>query len=158
MFLDIDGVLAVGACSLQKGDPVFNAYPYDKKCVAVFNEILDTVPNLQIILSSDWRIHYSLMDMHDIFQMNGIKRSPVGFTRVLETKFYPPGDELAFTRQEEIQIWLREHDKNDRLKWVAVDDLNMTEWLGENFIHCKRWLEGIKQTGIKEKIIKKLTC
>ena len=38
--------------------------------------------------------------------------------------------------------------------WCAVDDLNMDEKLFPNFVHCPNEHEGIKQTGIKEKIIK----
>ena len=39
-------------------------------------------------------------------------------------------------------------------KWVAVDDLPMDKL--KNFIHTVRPDEGIKQKGIKEKIIKLL--
>ena len=37
-------------------------------------------------------------------------------------------------------------------KWVAVDDLNMTPHL-DNFVHTIKQNEGIKQSGVKEKII-----
>ena len=39
------------------------------------------------------------------------------------------------------------------IKWVAIDDLNMSEKLYPNFVHVPREQEGIKQLGIKEKIL-----
>ena len=47
---------------------------------------------------------------------------------------------------------------------AAVDDLDLSEKFGEisgnyirglkNFVHCPKHMEGIKQTGVKEKILK----
>ena len=56
----------------------------------------------------------------------------------------------------EIKEYLRLNPNVD--KWVAVDDLNMSnEYNGgyglDNFVLVSRSSEGIKQIGIKEKII-----
>ena len=68
----------------------------------------------------------------------------------------PYFDSLAFERHIEIEHWLKEHPEVTH--WVAVDDLDMTKkdgWGLKNFVYCKRPnLEGIKQSGLKEKIIK----
>jgi hypothetical protein len=47
-------------------------------------------------------------------------------------------------------------------KWVAIDDLNMSPQFNgghglENFVLTPRSTEGIKQSGIKEQILKDLT-
>jgi hypothetical protein len=68
--------------------------------------------------------------------------------------------ELEHSRTVEIKEWL--HDHPEVTHWVAVDDLNMGKdgsswklWGLDNFVHCKRpHNEGIKQSGIKEKILK----
>ena len=67
-------------------------------------------------------------------------------------------------RHFEIKRWLRDHPEVTH--WVAVDDLNMgieintsygpaeRDWGLENFVWTPRDLEGIKQSGVKDKIIK----
>jgi hypothetical protein len=68
----------------------------------------------------------------------------------------PYFDKIEIERHIEILHWLKEHPEITH--WVAVDDLDMSKkdgWGLENFVHCKRpYNEGIKQSGIKEKIIK----
>ena len=53
-------------------------------------------------------------------------------------------------RSIEIKKWLALHPEVTH--WVAVDDLNMSDGL-TNFVHTKRQNEGIKQMGIKQKIM-----
>ena len=64
-------------------------------------------------------------------------------------------DEGKRILDEEYFIWLKEHPEVTH--WVAVDDLDMGIQDGRgltNFVHCKRpHNEGIKQSGIKDKII-----
>lgn len=59
-------------------------------------------------------------------------------------------------RADEIKMWVKLHAWKNDIKWVAVDDLNMDQFLFPNFVHTPSDFEGIKQTGIKEKIIKAL--
>jgi len=58
---------------------------------------------------------------------------------------------LEDDRSYQIKEWVN-HNKPE--KWVVIDDLDLSS-LGENFI-LTRSSEGLKQTGLKEKIIKKL--
>jgi hypothetical protein len=78
--------------------------------------------------------------------------------------------DIELERSMEIGHWLDNH--SEVTHWVAIDDLNMSvDFLGEqfipsngsddkagltNFVHTPRNYEGIKQCGIKEKIIKHL--
>jgi hypothetical protein len=70
-------------------------------------------------------------------------------------------------RHFEIKDWLESH--SEVTHWVAVDDLFMgiqveassygphsRDWGLENFVWTPRDWEGIKQSGIKEKILKHL--
>ena len=127
----------------------------------------------EIVTSSDWRLHATLDEMGDFFQLQGVVKRPVGFTELFKDAF--PGEwsglrfrgELEYERFREIEKWLKDH--TDVTHWVAVDDLNMsTEFFQsnfaskdpnapvvglQNFVHTPRSSEGIKQVGVKEKII-----
>jgi hypothetical protein len=62
---------------------------------------------------------------------------------------------LERNRLDEISRWVEENE--DKIeKWIAVDDLDLSELGEEHFVHTKRPREGIKQTGIKDKILKLL--
>jgi hypothetical protein len=166
IFLDIDGVLATIRQFAMKPNAKtylaqYNVYPFDKKCVEIFNEILDET-DAEIVLDSDWRLYYSLEELDDIFKINGVNKSPVLITEdlgFLNSNYYAPnltGEEL---RAREIKNAIKEHNIN---KFIAIDDMNMTSAFNElsfgrgRFIHCKDDYQGIKQNGIKEKCIKKL--
>ena len=161
IFLDIDGVISTAQCWGKGEDNKWGAYMFDPKCVSVLNFILKET-GAEIILSSDWKSHYTLFEMNEIFAHNGIIKGPIGFTPNFKTY---TGDNLEGGRSDEIKDWLKLHAWKDDTKWVAVDDLNMSEEYAEklgkhytsglkNFVHCPKHMEGIKQCGIKEKILK----
>ena len=66
---------------------------------------------------------------------------------------------LEQERHVEILEWLTRHPEVTH--WVAIDDLNMAKnyedinriWGLENFVLTPKALEGIKQSGIKEKVL-----
>jgi histidinol phosphatase-like enzyme len=72
VFLDLDGVLAtnkqymMNQKKFQDKNPIAKKlripYPFDPKCVKIFNEILDAT-EADIVLSSDWKLHFSLEDI-----------------------------------------------------------------------------------------------
>jgi hypothetical protein len=55
------------------------------------------------------------------------------------------------------------HDHPEITHWVSIDDLNMGNdeewktWGLDNFVLTPKGNEGIKQSGVKEKVIKFLT-
>jgi len=150
IFLDIDGVLSLNSDYGKANDNKWGSYRFDQKAVAVLNFILQQT-NAEIVLSSDWRTHYTLQEMREIFAHNFVLRGPIGFTT--RSKNYN-GDNLENGRAEEIKAWIELHAWKDDTKWVAVDDLNMSDQLYPNFVWCPNSNEGIKQTGVKDKIIK----
>jgi len=152
LFIDIDGVLIsfnAPQVALDAED-LYAAYRFDKKAVVVLNEIIQKT-NCEIVISSDWRHHYTLEELKRIFSLNEIIKEPIDVTiykgkTTLKT--------LEVDRCFEIMEWV---NKNTPVKWCAVDDLDLSELGESHFILCKRpYREGIKQTNIKEKIINKL--
>lgn len=154
IFLDIDGILALAFGSM-KTDNKWDAYPFDKKAVKVLNKILKET-DAEIVLSSDWKHHYSLKQLTEIFlEFNGVIKAPIDVTPALPTNAMY----LESGRVAEIKLWLKDNaEKLNVTHWVAVDDLEMAETpikIGlSNFVWCPKFNEGIKQIGIKEKILK----
>jgi hypothetical protein len=145
---------------------------FDKKSIELLNDILEQT-NADIVVSSDWRLFTSLNEMSTYYTSQGIIKTPVGFTRKLGD-FDVPKEfewnrqwELEQTRCFEIHQYLKDHP--DITHWVAIDDLDMRkigkhysvdfehEWGLDNFVHTPLSREGIKQTGVKEKILSFLT-
>lgn len=153
IFLDIDGVMCTSSCYGKGKNNKWDAYMFDSKCVSLLNWIL-LETGAEIILSSDWRHHHTLSEMREIFAHNGVIRGPIGFTS--RSKKYL-AHQLEEGRADEILQWIQVHGWKDDIKWVAIDDLNMDQWLFPNFVLCPREQEGIKRLGIKEKIMKILS-
>jgi hypothetical protein len=170
LFLDIDGVIALDTqfCMNRKKfhfkNPKARAlripYPFDKSAVDVLNNILQDT-KATIVLSSDWRLYWNLEDTRKIFEFNGVIKSPEFYTEKL--KDFDLHTSEMFTHKGwserirclEICKFLEDHPEITH--WVVVDDLNMSnEFLKpglDNFVLIPRSDEGIKQCGIKEKII-----
>ena len=137
---------------------------FDKKAVKVLNEILEET-DAEIVVSSDWRCHANLEELGEYFLSQGILKKPIGFTKLLGQCNQPENYEwlhkwdLEQSRSLEILQYLR--DNPEITQWVAVDDLDMgkngeewKDWGLDNFVLTPSSSEGIKQSGIKEKIIK----
>ena len=149
---------------------------FDDKAVKVLNEILEET-GAEIVVSSDWRLHANLEELGDYYESQGIIKRPIAVTDQFKDVFPKEWNafrfraELELERSMEIGHWLENHPEVTH--WVAVDDLNMSvEFLSKyfshseddaknpglsNFVETPRSREGIKQSGIKEKVIKFLT-
>jgi len=146
---------------------------FDKKAIKILNEILEET-GAEIIVSSDWRFHANLEELGEYYLSQGIIKKPIGVTDMFKDIFPSEWSQLRFRadleleRSMEIQHWVDNH--SEITNWVAIDDLDMSvQFLGDrfsardgsdskpgltNFVHTPRSSEGIKQCGIKEKIIK----
>lgn len=155
-FVDIDGVLATliqHNVNPKKWCPLYNSYLYDRKCVKVFNEIIETT-NPIVVLSSDWKLEYDLDMLNQIFAVNKINCTISDITPNHWGTLFKSLSELENCRASEILEYVK---TNNVQHYVAVDDLNLSNFLpDENFVRTPRALEGIKQTSVKEKIINKL--
>ena len=145
---------------------------FDKKSIEILNEILEET-GAEIVVSSDWRFHATLEELGGYYLSQGISKKPIGFTKKLG-QFQEPENfpwsrqwDLEQSRSLEILQYLKDHP--EVTEWVAVDDLNMgipqthetwgemeMDWGLINFVLTPKSSEGIKQTGLKDKIIKLL--
>ena len=141
IFLDIDGVLATSACYGRGKNNKWDAYMFDHKAVAVLNFALQET-GAEIILTSDWRIQYTLQEMREIFCHNNVIKGPIGFT---PNSITYTGMNLEGGRSDEIEMWLKIHAWKHDINYVVVDDINMTERFPNNFVHCQSESEVIKQ-------------
>jgi len=150
--------------------PVFARFDnFNKKAIVILNEILEET-NAEIVVSSDWKRWASVEEMGEYYESQGIKKKPIGFTKkvmeceIPENFVWSPKWELEQERSIEINQYLK--DNPQITHWVSVDDLNMgipqtheswgemeMDWGLTNFVLTPRSREGIKQSGIKEKIL-----
>jgi hypothetical protein len=138
---------------------------FDKKAIKILNEILEET-GAEIVVSSDWRYHATLEELGDYYLSQGISKKPIGITKRLgecdqpENFIWSRQWDLEQSRSLEILQYLR--DNPEVTEWVAVDDLDMSngeewkKWGLTNFVLTPKSTEGIKQSGIKEKVIKYL--
>jgi len=156
-FLDIDGVLATShqhSTNPKNWDDEYYSYRYDVKCVEVFNEIIEKT-NPIIILSSDWKHYYDIKMLNRIFEINGINTIVTDITDDLWGVKFTSLAQLQDCRADEILKYVHDHEIEN---WVAIDDLDLSPWISEeHFVRTPRANEGIKQSGIKNKILNILT-
>jgi hypothetical protein len=105
--------------------------------------------------------------MGEYYESKGIIKKPIALTTNLGqctwyngmTWIWSPRWDLEMTRVIEIKQFL--HDHPEVTHWVAIDDLDMgkngedwKDWGLDNFVLTPSSNEGIKQSGIKDKILK----
>jgi hypothetical protein len=183
IFLDHDGVICLstewgGRFKKQKkwggrklsmtNDEIPLEYRFDnfnKKAIEILNEILD-ITGAEIVVSSDWKRWANVEQMGEYYESQNINKKPIAFTPNLsecnnydDTFPWIRQWDLEQTRSLEIKQYLLNHP--EVTNWVAIDDLNMGKdepwkdvWGLENFVLTPRGSEGIKQSGIKDKVIK----
>ena len=174
LFLDHDGVICLstqwGGRYKKKG---FDSNPetpmdirmdsFDTKAIKVLNHIIEKT-GCEIVVSSDWKRWGTLEQMQNMYVKRGIK-PPIALTPDLKECTVHGNNfvwskewDLEQTRSIEIKQYL--HDHPEITNWVAVDDLNMSDeegwknWGLSNFVLTPKSYEGIKQCGVKEKILK----
>jgi len=152
-FLDLDGVLATSHqfnSNRKHWHPQYDCYRFDEKCVKVFNSIIEEVNSI-IILSSDWKHHYSIEQMNEIFKWNGLNTFITDITPNLWKVKFTSLAQLEDCRADEILKYVHEHEIQN---WIAIDDLDLSPWISpEHFVRTPKVSEGIKQSGVKDKIL-----
>jgi hypothetical protein len=148
---------------------------FDKKAIEVLNFILEET-GAEIVVSSDWKRWATTEELGVYYEQQGIIKKPIDCTSFFKTLYlegkvpkknefeYQYFENLEQERHFEILDYLKTHPEITR--WVAVDDLNMgiditytdgqndeRYWGLTNFVWTPRESEGIKQSGIKEKIL-----
>lgn len=173
MFLDHDGVICLGnnwGGRYKKYKEYLKKHPqiplsecpvdirfddFDSKAIIVLNEII-RLSGAEIVVSSNWKNHATLSELGDFYHDQGIAIRPIDCTssvKTIDPEWYETHNHLCLFEEErsmEIKDWLSKHP--EVTYWVAIDDLDMDPFLS-NFVHTRRHMEGIKQTGIKEKVL-----
>jgi hypothetical protein len=99
--------------------------------------------------------------MQDLYRKYKVVKSPIGFTPLLRdfdedsAGLYHWKGWSERVRVMEIERYLKDHPEIE--KWVAIDDLNMGREGLTNFVLTPKSSEGIKQSGLKEKVLKFLS-
>ena len=149
-----------------KDAPVtFRFDDFDKKAIKILNKILEET-GAEIVVSSDWKLYATLEELGEYYEEQGIIKKPIELTDNLKDCTVH-GDNFMWStmwdseqmRTIEIKQYL--HDHPEVTHWVAIDDLNMGKigepwkdlWAIDNFVLTPKSNEGIKQLGIKEKIL-----
>jgi len=159
-------------------DKMWNDFPvetrfddFDKKAVAVLNEILQET-DAEIVVSSDWKRHATVEELGTYYESQDISKKPIDATPFCKDIPKPKNfviklsDYSALEKERHLEIlhWLKEHPEVTH--WVAVDDLSMgitvdthnggttdRDWGLRNFVWTPIDDEGIKQSGVKDKIL-----
>jgi hypothetical protein len=143
---------------------------FDEKAVRILNKILEET-GAEIVVSSDWKRWANVEEMGEYYESKGIIKKPIALTPDLgdctwenperESWVWSPRWDLEMSRVVEIRQYLYDHPEITH--WVAIDDLHLGKtdeswknWGLTNFVLTPRSNEGIKQSGIKEKVIKYL--
>jgi len=136
---------------------------FDEKAVKILNEILEET-GAEIVVSSDWKRWANVEEMGEYYEQQGITKKPIAFTDSILWENYEDfpwhrGADLEQTRSLEISQYLGQNPHITH--WVAIDDLNMSlqgegdkQWGLKNFVLTPLNNEGIKQSGIKDKVLK----
>ena len=113
IFLDIDGVLRTHKSDLEWSQILGVPIPesvydrrFDRKIVSYINEVAGYT-RAKIVVTSTWRVKYSLEELRQIFRDNGISAEIVGKT------------DIGLNRGEEIEQYISE---NEIESYVVIDD------------------------------------
>jgi len=141
---------------------------FDSKAVKVLNEIIKET-GAEIVISSDWKLHATLGELGDYYESQGIIKRPIALTPDIQNctvhgNLFMWSQEWDLEQVRTIEIKQYLHDHTEITHWVSIDDLNMGKigepwkdiWAIDNFVLTPKSSEGIKQSGIKEKILKYL--
>lgn len=110
LFLDIDGVL--------HPDPVTPDQAFSQR--HLLWEFLNTRLDVQVVISSDWRVHHSLDELVDFILAGSDGQLRSRFAGV--TPVLPGAGHEYRGRERECRQWLAESDFAGS-PWIAIDDV-----------------------------------
>ena len=134
IFIDVDGPLAWG--TWEDGPVKINEntsreftipYAWNKADCEALQEICNKT-NAELVLSSDWKMHFTLRQMSDVFIENGIYAKLIDITTHMDSrqmglwnKMGRPS--LEHDRSNQILKWVKDNKVSN---WIAIDDLNLS--------------------------------
>lgn len=108
VFLDFDGVLHPEVCPTAQ---LFS-------CLPLFEGVLLSHADVEVVISSSWRLHHPLTELRNRFSLEIADRIVDG-TPVYRQD--PGGAAVAHVRERECRAWLDLHRPTH--PWVAIDDV-----------------------------------
>jgi hypothetical protein len=139
---------------------------FDTKAIKILNEIIEET-GCEIVVSSDWKLHATLEELGEYYESQGIIKKPIALTPNIQNCDVHSDNFMWSIQWESEQIRSIEikqylHNHPEVTHWVSVDDLDMGKtgedwkdvWAIDNFVLTPRRNEGIKQSGVKDKILK----
>jgi hypothetical protein len=134
IFIDVDGPLAWatwddGKVAIKGVQEDFQIpYPWVKEDCEALQKICDET-NADLVVSSDWKMHFSFLQLKRIFLHYGITARIIDITTHQDLWMKMSRPSLEHTRALQITKWAKD---NKISNWIAIDDLR----LGEQF----KWL------------------
>lgn len=160
IFLDHDGPMVLRQKTKIPEVVTEFAQVFDKDAVYALNEIL-LKTDAEIVVSSDWRLYFSLNQLKDIYRDVGIIKTPISVTpnywkkyknRDPKSPFYSKDPSIEEIRSQEIRSWVEKY--NTKINhWVAIDDLNLNL---DNFVRTDPGFLGISDESVKDKVLEYL--
>jgi len=133
LFLDFDGVLnSVQSEILSKkddweqrkaGEDAYNL-TLDKYLMSILNLLFEYVPETKIVISSSWRLHYSIEEICELMKDNGFKYT----SRIVDKTPY-----TYKARGYDIEQYCKEH--NIDLYCIFDDSDDMLDEQKKYFVH-----------------------
>lgn len=143
IFLDIDGVLNSNEFYVRTrtGVTQSNIKPYplaefDENAVNRFNKIIDTFPDINVVVSSSWRHDPKLPDT---FRKIGIKISDYSITPFIG----------SMVRGQEIKMWLDKNASGEYKYCIIDDDNDMLDEQLPNFVQTD-FMDGLTDTDLNK--------
>ena len=132
IFIDVDGPLAYGTWDIGKvtiagGNGDFQIpYPWVKEDCEALQKICDET-NAELVVSSDWKMHFSFLQLKQIFFHYGITARIIDITTHMDStqmgrwnKISKPS--LEFERATQISKWAKD---NKISNWISIDDMKL---------------------------------
>lgn len=87
---------------------------FDRDCLEHFENTIRPYDNIEIVISSTWRLVYTFKTIRELFS-DDIQQRVVGMT----PETYSPV--LPYERHNEVLMYLKQNG-GEKVKWVAIDD------------------------------------
>lgn len=128
IFIDVDGPLAWGTwgdgrVTLNDTNKTFFTIPYpwvQEDCQALEHICRET--NASLVVSSDWRKHFSFLQLKRIFNYYGITAPIVDITTHQDLWMKLSRPSIEWERAAEIVKWAKD---NKISNWISIDDMKL---------------------------------
>jgi hypothetical protein len=129
IFIDVDGPLAWatwedGKVTIKGGGGDFQIpYPWVKEDCQSLQEICDAT-NAELVVSSDWKKHFTIIQLRHIFQHYGIYAPIIDITTHQNLWNKLSRSSIEWERAAEITKWVKD---NKISNWISIDDMQLNK-------------------------------